>query len=297
MFAMVAQSRAAFVGLALLVGLLVGSFLNVVIHRLPLMLNRQWRQQCTELDPAGVENTSPEPAFNLLTPGSHCPSCKASISAMQNIPLISWLALRGRCAECRSRISVRYPVIELLTGLMSAAVAWKFGYNWQAGAALLITWFLVALAGIDMDHQLLPDSLTLPLLWAGLIASLFWVPTELHPLPVSPENAIIGAAAGYLSLWTIFHLFRLATGKDGMGYGDFKLLAVFGAWLGWRMLLPIVLCSAAVGAVVGVMLILSGNRERSVPIPFGPFLASAGWLAIMWGPEWITRYLGLFGQA
>jgi leader peptidase (prepilin peptidase)/N-methyltransferase len=176
-------------------------------------------------------------------------------------------------------------------------VAWKFGFGWQAGAALAITWLLIALTGIDLDHQLLPDSLTLPLLWGGLLASVFWSASNPHSLPVSPRDAIIGAAAGYLSLWSVYQLFKLATGKEGMGFGDFKLLAALGAWLGWRMLLPIVLCSAAVGATVGIALIVTGRQKRSVPIPFGPFLAAAGWLAMMWGPEWVASYLGLFGRS
>ncbi len=306
MQALLAQSPAAFVALSLLFGLLIGSFLNVVIYRVPLMLDREWRAQCAELAAAGVSPVagaaSPaalpgEPIFNLVVPRSACPSCKAPIRAIHNVPVLSWLALRGRCAKCQARISARYPIVELLCGVLSAVVAWKFGFGWQAGAALVITWWLIALTGIDLDHQLLPDSLTLPLLWGGLLASLCWSASNPHSLPVSPGDAIIGAVAGYLSLWSVYQLFKLATGKEGMGYGDFKLLAALGAWLGWRMLLPIVLCSAAVGATVGIALIVTGKQKRSVPIPFGPFLAAAGWLAMMWGPEWVASYLGLFGRS
>ena len=286
---------AAAAALALVVGLLVGSFLNVVIHRLPIMLERQWREQCAESSAAGA---APEPSerYDLVVPRSACPACRAPIPAWRNIPVLSWLLLRGRCANCQARISVRYPLIELLCGLLTAAVVWRFGVGWTALGALMVTWFLIALAGIDLDHQLLPDSLTLPLLWGGLLASLGWSASTATSLPVSPTDAIVGAAAGYLSLWSVYHLFRMCTGKEGMGFGDFKLLAALGAWLGWRMLLPIVLCSAAVGAVVGITLIVTARRGRGVPLPFGPFLAAAGWLAMMWGPQWVDAYLGLYGH-
>ncbi len=301
MQALLAQSPAAFIALSLLLGLLIGSFLNVVIYRLPLMLEREWRAQCAELaaagESAGVAANPGEPPFNLVVPRSACPGCRAPIRAIHNVPVLSWLALRGRCASCQVRISARYPIVELLCGVLSGVVAWKFGFGWQAGAALAITWLLIALTGIDLDHQLLPDSLTLTLLWGGLLASVFWSANNPHSLPVSPADSIIGAVAGYLSLWSVYQLFKLATGKEGMGYGDFKLLAALGAWLGWRMLLPIVLCSAAVGATVGIALIVTGRQKRSVPIPFGPFLAAAGWLAMMWGPEWVASYLGLFGRS
>ena len=284
---------AAWVALALVVGLMVGSFLNVVIHRLPIMLERQWRAQCAPPDAPQARQTAGD-AYNLVVPRSACPACRAPIRAAHNIPVLSWLWLRGRCANCRARISPRYPLIELLCAALTAAVAWRFGLGWQAGAAMVLTWFLIALTGIDLDHQLLPDSLTLPLLWGGLLASLGWTALTRGSLPVSPTEAIIGAAAGYLSLWAVYHLFRMCTGKEGMGYGDFKLLAALGAWLGWRMLLPIILCSAAVGAVVGITLIVAARRGRGVPLPFGPFLAAAGWLAMMWGPEWVEAYLGLY---
>ena len=286
---------AAWVALGLVVGLMVGSFLNVVIHRLPIMLERQWREQCAELQAPDAVRAVVAP-YNLVVPRSACPICHAPIRAWHNIPILSWLLLRGRCADCHARISVRYPLIELLCGALSAAVMWKFGFGWPALAALVVTWFLIALTGIDLDHQLLPDSLTLPLLWGGLLASLGWNGFTPASLPVSPADAIMGAAAGYMSLWAVYHLFRLCTGKDGMGYGDFKLLAALGAWLGWRMLLPIVLCSAAVGAVVGITLIATGRRGRGVPLPFGPFLAAAGWLAMMQGPELVSAYLGWYGH-
>jgi len=293
-------SLAAWVALATVLGLLVGSFLNVVIHRLPKMLERHWREQYAEFapdTPAPAANAGPAAApYNLVTPRSACPACQAPIRAWQNIPLISYLALRGRCSRCGVRISLRYPIVELLCGVLTAAVAWKFGVGWPAVAAAVVSWFLIALAGIDLDHQLLPDCLTLPLLWGGLVASLLWTPASTASLPVSPVESIVGAAAGYVSLWLVYQLFRLCTGKEGMGYGDFKLLAALGAWLGGRMLLPIVLGSASVGALVGIALILSGRRGRGTPLPFGPFLAAAGWLAMMWGPEWVSAYLQLYGR-
>jgi leader peptidase (prepilin peptidase)/N-methyltransferase len=295
---LLSQTPAAWVVLAGVVGLLVGSFLNVVIHRLPIMLDRQWREQCRELYAQGQPEAPSTEPYNLVVPRSACPSCRAPITAWQNIPVLSWLWLRGKCASCKAPIRARYPLIELLCALLSAAVAWRFGFGWTAGAALAITWTLIALTGIDLDTQLLPDALTLPLLWAGLLASLAAGSTaagQAASLPVSPADALAGAAAGYLSLWSVYHLFRICTGKEGMGYGDFKLLAALGAWMGWRMLLPIILASALTGAVVGIALIASKRHERSVPMPFGPFLAAAGWLAMMWGPQWVSAYLGLYG--
>ena len=307
-----------------LVGLAVGSFLNVVIHRLPIMMEREWRAQCAELAAAPASATAPQAAspaspgptrsaaggaspartdpppaapaperYNLVVPRSACPACKAPITALQNIPVISWLVLRGRCAGCGVRISPRYPLVEALTGVLSALVAWKFGYGPAAAGALLLTWFLVALAFIDIDTQLLPDSLTLPLMWLGLAASL-WGPQPPAPLPVGPRDALLGAMAGYLSLWSVYQLFRLLTGKEGMGFGDFKLLAALGAWLGWRMLLPIILAAAAVGAVTGIALIATRGRDRAAPMAFGPFLAAAGWLVMMFGSELVKGYLGMF---
>ncbi|HEX4266515.1 MAG TPA: A24 family peptidase [Steroidobacteraceae bacterium] len=300
MIALLASSPALFIGVCFVLGLVVGSFLNVVVHRVPIMMERQWREQCAELDQPDYAATMPAPPakgrFNLVVPRSACPACKAPITALQNIPLLSYLFLRGRCANCRVRISPRYPIVEALTGILSAAVAWKLGFTWPAAAGLVLTWFLMALAFIDIDTQLLPDSLTLPLLWLGLLLSLFSPAPGMAPIPVAMRSSIIGAIAGYLCLWTVYHLFRLLTGKEGMGYGDFKLLAALGAWLGWRMLLPTVLIAAAVGAVAGIVLLGVRGQSRSTPIAFGPFLAASGWLMLMFGHELVTGYLGLFAH-
>jgi leader peptidase (prepilin peptidase)/N-methyltransferase len=287
------QSPGLFAAAMFVLGLLVGSFLNVVIYRLPLILERQWQAQCAELD--GKEVAEPTDPFTLASPRSHCPSCKAPVSAMQNIPVISWLVLKGRCAACGTRIPARYPAVELATGLLSAAVAWHFGFGFEAACALLLTWFLIPLTGIDLDHQLLPDVLTLPLVWLGLLASLFHDPASGAALPVSPRDAILGAAAGYLFLWGVFHAFKLLTGKEGMGYGDFKLFAALGAWMGWQMLPLILLLSAAVGAIVGIALVVFRKQGREVPIPFGPYLAGAGWIAALWGPQIVGGYLSVAG--
>ena len=297
MFALLAASPGLFIGTCLVLGLVVGSFLNVVIYRLPIMLDRQWREQCAELSADSAAATLPAGTptrFNLVVPRSACPACRAPITALQNIPLLSWVLLRGRCANCGKAISARYPLVEALTGTLSALVAWKFGFGWAALAGMLLTWFLVALTFIDIDHQLLPDSLTLPLLWIGLLLSLWAAQAGGSPIPVDPRSSLIGVMAGYVSLWSVYHLFRLLTGKEGMGYGDFKLFAALGAWLGWQMLLPIILIAAAAGAVVGVLLITIRRQNRSTPIPFGPFLAAAGWLMMMFGPGVVGRYLGLF---
>ena len=311
MLELFSQVPAAWVAVAGAIGLLVGSFLNVVIHRLPIMLERQWRENCGEFavpaatgaaaDDAGAHATTQVAGpYNLIVPRSACPSCNAPITALQNIPVLSWLWLRGKCAQCKAPISARYPLVELASALLSGAVAWKFGFGWTALAALALTWALIALTGIDLDTQLLPDAITLPLLWAGLVASLFagdvGASSTAASLPVTPAAAITGAALGYLCLWVVYQVFRLATGKEGMGYGDFKLLAALGAWMGARMLLPIVLMSALTGAVVGIALIATGRHRRGVPMPFGPFLAAAGWLAMMWGPQWVEAYLGLYGH-
>src|SRR3984885_7793124 len=252
-FELLAASPALFVGTCLVLGLLVGSFLNVVIYRLPVILDRQWRRQCAELHNVEAPKTT-EP-FNLVVPRSACPSCKAPITALQNVPILSYMVLKGRCANCGARISARYPLIEALTGILSAAVAWKYGYGWPTAAAIVLPWFLVALTFIDVDHQLLPDSLTLPLVWIGLFLSLWTPASESVSVPVDMRSSIVGAIAGYLSLWSVYHLFRLLTGKEGMGYGDFKLFAALGAWLGWQMLLPIILFAATVGAVVGIAML------------------------------------------
>lgn len=294
---LLAASPAFFVGTCLVLGLAVGSFLNVVIYRLPLMLDREWRAQCAELaghDPhATTVAAASGERFNLIAPRSACPACQAPITALQNIPLLSWLFLRGRCARCGAPISVRYPLVELLTGILSAWVAARFGFGFTAVAALLLTWFLIALTFVDIDHQLLPDSLTLPLLWLGLTLSL-WGPHGDLPLPVDVRSSLIGAVAGYLSLWSVYHLFRLVTGKEGMGYGDFKLLAALGAWLGWQMLLPVILIAAVAGAVVGIALLAIRRQSRATPIAFGPFLAVAGWLVLMFGHGLVGRYLAIF---
>ena len=219
----------------------------------------------------------------MSTPRSACPACKAPIKAWQNIPLVSWLLLRGRCAACKTPISVRYPLVELATGLLSAWVAWHFGFGAPTACGLLFTWALIALTGIDIDHQLLPDGITLPLMWAGLLAAVIVGPIAGSPIPVSAHNAIIGAVSGYLSLWLVFHAYRLITGKIGMGHGDFKLFAALGAWLGWKVLPLVILLSATTGAVLGILLIVARGRDRSVPLPFGPYLAAAGWIAMMYG--------------
>ena len=281
-----------------LLGLTVGSFLNVVIHRLPIMMEREWRAHCAEItDDAAAQNAleatpatskDPEGKFNLSVPRSRCPHCGHAITALENIPVVSYLWLRGRCSGCSAKISARYPIIEFITALLSVAVAWHFGFAWPALAGLFFTWALITLTMIDFDHQLLPDSITLPFLWLGLGLSLWQV-------FVDTPTALIGAIAGYLSLWTVYWAFKLVTGKEGMGYGDFKLLALLGAWMGWQMLPVIILLSSAVGAVVGISLIVVRGRDRSIPIPFGPYLATAGWIALLWGHEITNAYLRYTG--
>ena len=288
-----------------LVSLLVGSFLNVVIHRVPIMLEREWKAQAREVlvEPGRADGTatvddrtddSPE-RYNLLVPRSRCPTCNAEITALQNIPVVSWLLLGGKCASCRASISVRYPIVEFATAVLSAVVALHFGWHWQMLAALLFTWALISLTVIDLDHTLLPDVITIPLLWLGLLLSLSWHAGLTAPAPTDPSSAILGAACGYLILWTVYWAFKLITGKDGMGYGDFKLLGALGAWMGWQMLPLILLLSAFAGAVIGVALILLRGRDRNVPIPFGPYLAAAGWIALLWGPQIMGSYLTLAG--
>jgi leader peptidase (prepilin peptidase) / N-methyltransferase len=297
--ALFAESPVLFAGAVFLLGLVVGSFLNVVIYRLPIMLERDWRAQAADLlavDAAPPSTGSPaRERFSLSTPPSACPVCKAPIKARHNIPVMSWLVLRGRCAACKAKISVRYPLVELATGLLSAWVAWHFGFGAPAACGLLVTWALIALTGIDFDHQLLPDGITLPLMWAGLLAAVFLGPVRGNPIPASAHDAIIGAAAGYLSLWLVFHAFRLITGKEGMGYGDFKLFAALGAWLGWKLLPLVILLSAATGATLGILMILLRGRDRSAPMPFGPYLAAAGWLAMLYGDVLVDGYLRLSG--
>jgi len=300
-FAVLAASSGLFVGTCLVLGLAIGSFLNVVIYRLPLMLDRQWREQCAEFtgnDSAAA--TTPAVTlqkFNLVAPRSACPSCKAPITASQNIPLVSWLILGGRCASCKKAISVRYPLIEALTGALTAAVAWKFGFGWPALGGMVLSWFLVALTFIDVDHQLLPDSLTLPLLWGGLLVSLWGAQAGSMAFPPDIRSSVIGAIAGYVSLWSVYHLFRSLTGKEGMGYGDFKLFAALGAWLGWQMLVPLIMIAAVVGAVVGIIVLAVRRQNRATPIAFGPFLAAAGWVMLMWGPQLVASYLHWFTRS
>ena len=290
MQAMLAESPLLFMFIAFVFALLVGSFLNVVIHRLPIMMERSWREQCEELaaTPAG---DLPEGRFDLVAPRSRCPSCGHQITALQNIPVISYLVLGGKCAGCGSKISARYPVIELLTAVLTGVVAWRFGFGWEAAAAIVMTWALVAISVIDFDTQYIYDNVVLPLVWAGLALSLFNPMEGADTLFIDPKSAIVGALAGYLSLWSVYHLFRLITGKEGMGYGDFKLLAALGAWLGWKMLPLIILMSAVVGAVTGVLMIVLKLQERSKPIPFGPYLAAAGWIAMLWGEDIVVWYL------
>lgn len=284
------SSPTFFVATVFAVALLVGSFLNVVIYRLPVMMQREWRKQAEEIvaEPAGE---LPQGQFDLIAPRSRCPSCKQQITALQNIPVISWLALGGKCANCKNPISRRYPVIELFTAVLSALVAWHFGFGVEAAAGILLTWALVAISMIDIDHQIIPDSLSLPLLWIGLFLALFHPLSGSQLLFIEPKEAIVGALAGYLSLWSIYHLFRMITGKEGMGYGDFKLLAALGAWLGYQMLPLIIMLSAVVGAIVGITMIAIKRHERDTPVPFGPYLAAAGWIAMMYGTAIVNRYL------
>ena len=262
-------------------GLAIGSFLNVVIHRLPRMMENEWKTQCAEL--AGAEPAAAGPRYNLVVPGSHCPHCRTPLRVIDNIPLVSWVALKGKCGHCGTRISARYPVVEALTAVLSAMVAYRFGFTPAMLLALAFTWTLVALTFIDADTTLLPDDLTLPLLWLGLGSNVFGTFVPL-------QDAVIGAMAGYLALWSIYWLFKLATGKEGMGHGDFKLLAALGAWMGWKALLPIVLLSSLVGALVGIVLIVLARRGREIPIPFGPYLAAAGFIVLLAG-DTFTRWL------
>jgi leader peptidase (prepilin peptidase)/N-methyltransferase len=265
-----------YTAIALVVGLCVGSFLNVVVHRLPKMMEREWRAQCAELrgEPAPTEDPA---RYNLAVPRSACPSCGHAIGALENIPIVSWLALRGACKACRKPISIRYPLVEALGGVLAFYAIWRFGISWKGVAACVLLWTLIALTFIDFDTQLLPDNLTLPLLWGGLVANLFGL---FAPL----SDAVIGAIAGYLALWLVYWLFRLIRGKEGMGYGDFKLLGALGAWLGWQMLPLIVLLSSVVGAFIGISLLVFKGRDHNVPLAFGPYLAIAGGIALFFGP-------------
>jgi leader peptidase (prepilin peptidase)/N-methyltransferase len=276
------QSSPAFLAVvAGLLGMLVGSFLNVVIHRLPKMMEREWASQCAELR---GETIAPPETYNLVVPRSACPACGHRIGALQNIPVVSWIALRGKCSACRTPISVRYPLVEALTGALSAGLALHFGYGLALAGALVFAWALVAAAFIDLDTTLLPDDITLPLLWLGLLLNLggTYVPLA---------DAVIGAAAGYLVLWSVYWGFKLLTGKEGMGFGDFKLLGAIGAFLGWKLLPVVILLSSVVGAIVGIAMIVFARHGRGVPIPFGPYLAAAGLLAMVWGPDLVHYWL------
>ena len=279
-----------FVGTAIILGLTVGSFLNVVIHRLPIMLERDWKAQCLEFlgDKIVVkqaETTANGSKYNLVVPRSACPSCGKRISALQNIPVLSYLFLGGKCSACKTRISIRYPLVEALTGLLTGFLAWRFGVTLAAGFAIIYLWALVALAFIDADTTLLPDDITLPLLWLGLMINIGGVFTDIG-------SATVGAAGGYVILWSVYWAFKLLTGKEGMGYGDFKLLAAIGAWLGWQLLPLVILLSAAVGTVVGIAGIVIKGRDKGAKLPFGPYLAAAGLIALVWGQQLNAWYLG-----
>lgn len=278
------NSPVLLISIVFVIGVLIGSFLNLVIYRLPIMMQRQWRQECQSFLELATTDTGQR--FNLALPASHCPHCKTPIKAYDNIPLISFCLLAGKCRHCNTAISIRYPLIELFTGVSSALIAWRFGFSVAMVFALLLTWCLIAQSFIDIDHQLLADSISLPMLWLGLLLSVFSVYTNSH-------DSIIGAIGGYLSLWSVYQLFKLATGKEGMGYGDFKLLAMLGAWLGWQYLPLIILLSSVVGAMIGVSMVLMKSHKLSQAIPFGPYLAAAGWLALIWGAELNQLYLNL----
>jgi leader peptidase (prepilin peptidase)/N-methyltransferase len=266
-----------------LLGLLIGSFLNVVIHRLPVMTQREWQNDCAALLETKLEDAPAEP-FNLVTPRSRCPNCGHAISAIENIPLLSYAILGGKCRGCKKPISARYPFVELLSGVTAAAVVIHYGFSPATVFALALTWSLIVLAAIDFDTQWLFDSITLPMLWLGLVVNYFGI-------FVSLEEAVLGAVFGYLALWSVYWGFKLATGKEGMGYGDFKLLAMLGAWLGWKVLPVIIVLSSVVGACIGIGLMVFTSHDRSKPIPFGPYLAIAGWIALLWGGDIMARYL------
>jgi len=274
------QNLWAFYGYIIVVGLLVGSFLNVVIYRLPIMMQREWRSDCLEFldQPAEKE----QERFNLMLPRSRCGNCGHQITALENIPIISYLVLKGKCSSCQTHISIQYPLVELFTGLVSLTVAWHFGVTQQTFFALILSWSLIAASGIDIGHKLLPDSMTLPLLWLGILLSFFNIFIDL-------QSSVIGAMAGYMSLWSVYIVFKIITGKEGMGHGDFKLLAMLGAWVGWKLLFVIILTSSLVGATIGITMILLKKTSRGTQIPFGPYLAAAGWLTLLYG-EQLNRF-------
>lgn len=289
------ESRLFLLIICTVLGLLVGSFLNVVVYRLPIMLQREWREQCC--DYLEIENTTPDSnessakfaVFNLQKPDSHCPHCNHKIRAWENVPVLSFVFLGGKCSNCKAKISIRYPAVEFVSGVLSGLVASYFGATWLTLALLLLTWSLIALTLIDFDQQLLPDNITLPLLWLGLLVNTL----DLGP-GVTLHDAVIGAIAGYIVLWSFYWAFKLATGKEGMGYGDFKLFAALGAWMGWQSLLPIILLSSLVGAIFGIGMILFMGRDKSIPIPFGAFLAGAGFINLIWGSQLSMLYMSIF---
>lgn len=289
---LLSSSPALLITICTVLGLLVGSFLNVVAYRLPIMLQREWKEQCCEY--LEIENTIPDSnessarfkIFNLQKPSSHCPQCNHGVKPWENIPLLSYLFLGGKCSNCKTKISPRYPSVEFVSGVLSGLVAYSFGATWLTLALLILCWSLIALTLIDFDHQLLPDNITIPLLWLGLLVN-----TLDLGFGVSLRDAVIGAIAGYLVLWSFYWLFKLATGKEGMGYGDFKLLAVLGAWMGWQSLLPIIILSSLVGALFGLGMIIIMGRDRSIPMPFGPFLTGAGFIMVIWGPQISSFYM------
>ena len=284
------SSPLIFVASVFVLSLLVGSFLNVVIYRLPIMMEQEWRAHCKELN-ATPATAIPAGRFTLVSPQSRCPSCDTQITVLQNIPVLSYLLLSGKCSSCNTAISRRYPIVESMTAILTAIVAWRFGFGWESAAAVILTWSLIAISAIDIDHHIIPDSISLPLIWIGFFLSLFHPMVGTEVLFVDPKTGITGALAGYLSLWCIYQLFRLTTGKEGMGYGDFKLLAALGAWLGWQMLPLIILLSAVVGTAISITMIILRRHDRNVPIPFGPYLATAGWIAMLYGEQIITGYL------
>ncbi|MEJ2275084.1 MAG: A24 family peptidase [Woeseiaceae bacterium] len=288
------ESSLLFVAVVFAFCLVIGSFLNVVIYRLPIMMERDWRAQCEELEKAPPAEELPEGRFDLIAPRSRCPACNAPIKAWQNIPVVSYLLLGGKCAKCGESISARYPQVELATAVLAAICAWHFGVGWEALMAVVLTLALLPIALIDAETQLIPDAIVLPLMWIGLAMSLFAPMEGATTLFIPPRDAIIGAMAGYLSLWSVYQLFKLVTGKEGMGYGDFKLLAALGAWLGWQHLHIIVLMSAVVGAIVGIALMVFRKHGREMPIPFGPYLAAAGWITMLWGDAIQNAYIDKF---
>lgn len=282
------QYPAYFYGLTLMLGLLIGSFLNVVIHRLPIMMEREFKQEASEYFELSAESEQltehQSEHYNLVVPRSACPKCQHQITALENIPVLSYLWLRGKCSQCSTAISARYPLVELLTGLLSLAVAVKFGVSWQCFAALILTWSLVALTFIDIDKMLLPDSIVLPVLWLGVLFNINGLFADL-------TSSIVGTMIGYLSLWSIYWAFKLVTGKEGMGYGDFKLFALLGAWFGWEYLPMTILLSSVAGAVIGIAILALKGQDKNIPIPFGPYLAIAGWVTLIWGEQINQAYL------